>query len=151
MRETTGSMWIFQMMLIFILIFARFLCLVINYSKAYRVKNEVLSIIEEYEGVSEASQQIIDNYLMSQSYLTKGNCPEGWFGVDATTGTYEESTGRQAFSYCFIENEDENNYIYYDIMVFYQFNLPFLGDFMRFRVEGTTGTFIGNANRYQKG
>ena len=51
MREVSGSTWVFQLMIIFILIFACFLCLVINYSKAYRVKNEVLSIIEKYEGM----------------------------------------------------------------------------------------------------
>ena len=55
MREVSGSTWVLQIMLIFILIFACFLTLVINYSKAYRVKNEMLSIIEKYEGVTPES------------------------------------------------------------------------------------------------
>ena len=72
MREVSGSTWVFQLMIIFILIFACFLCLVINYSKAYQVKNEMLSIIEEYEGVSSTSEEIINNYLQGNAYLAVG-------------------------------------------------------------------------------
>ena len=81
MREVTGSTWVFQLIIIFILIFACFLCLVINYSKAYRVKNEVLSIIQKYEGIYSNSAGIINNYLRGESYVTTGSCPDGYYGI----------------------------------------------------------------------
>ena len=51
MREVSGSTWVFQIMILFILIFACFLTLVLNYNKAYRVKNNMVSIIEVHEGI----------------------------------------------------------------------------------------------------
>ena len=148
MREVSGSTWVFQLMIIFILIFACFLCLVINYSKAYRVKNEMLSIIEEYEGMSSTSEAIINNYLTGESYLNRGTCPEGWYGVNITEDRYYEADGKTNYSYCFIDEYTSDRKVYYNIMVFYKFNLLFLGELMTFRVEGTTESFIGSNNRY---
>ena len=148
MREVSGSTWVFQLMIIFILIFACFLTLVINYSKAYQVKNEVLSIIERYEGVTPTSEPIINNYLLGNAYTTSGECPEGWYGVNLNNGSLEEADENREYSYCFIENDTANNQINYEIIVFYRFNLPFLGELVTFRVNGVTNSFIGSNDRY---
>lgn len=148
MREVSGSTWVFQIMIIFILIFACFLCLVINYSKAYQVKNEMLSIIEEYEGVSSTSEEIINNYLQGNAYLAVGECPAEWYGVRLSDGGYEEADGQTKYNYCFIEYQNPNKQVYYEIIVFYKFNLPFFGDLMTFRVNGVTNSFVGSSNRY---
>ena len=66
MRQAIGSTWILQLVIVFILIFVAFLALSINYTKAYKIKNELLSIIEKYEGVNSGengSISIINNYL----------------------------------------------------------------------------------------
>ena len=66
MRESIGATWILQLVIIFMLIFVAFLALSVNYTKAYKIKNEVVTIIEKYEGVSskkEGSIEIINNYL----------------------------------------------------------------------------------------
>lgn len=148
MREVSGSTWVFQLMIIFILIFACFLCLVINYSKAYRVKNEVLSIIEKYEGMNSTSQGIINNYMRGESYLTVGGCPDGWYGASINSDNIEEARPNQKYSYCFTDSYTSDGLIYYNLIVFYKFNLPFLGDIMTFEVEGTTESFQGSLDRY---
>lgn len=145
MREVSGSTWVFQLMIIFILIFACFLCLVINYSKAYRVKNEMLSIIEKYEGISSTSESIINNYLQGEAYITTGSCPDGeWNGVLIENDGYELARSGQKYNYCFMESTSSNNRKYYEIIVFYKFNLPFIGDIMTFQVRGTTDSFQGS-------
>ena len=148
MREVTGSTWVFQLMIIFILIFACFLCLVINYSKAYRVKNEVLSIIEKYEGISSTSAGIINNYLRGESYVTTGSCPDGYYGIKLDESGYEVARSGQKYSYCFRDEYTNDGMLYYQIIVFYRFNLPVIGDVMTFQVEGTTESFQGNVDRY---
>ncbi len=148
MREVSGSTWVFQLMIIFILIFACFLTLVLSYSKAYRVKNQVLTIIEKYEGVTSTSEDIINNYLRGESYLTKGTCPEGWYGVDINGSGYTISNGNTSFSYCFQEGTSSSGLVYYDIMIFYRFYLPIFGEIMVFTVNGTTSEFIGSTTRY---
>ena len=46
MRESVGSTWTFGLVITFIFLFSSFLVLTINYTKAYKVKNETISIIE---------------------------------------------------------------------------------------------------------
>ena len=147
MREVSGSTWVLQIMLIFILIFACFLTLVINYSKAYRVKNEMLSIIEKYEGVTPESVNIINNYLSAQGYKTVSKCPEDWHAVKNYDSVPENVENGENYLYCFKE-ESVNGKIYYNVTVFYKFSLPFLGDFMTFKVNGRTETFLGSMSRY---
>lgn len=150
MREVSGSTWVFQLMIIFILIFACFLCLVINYSKAYRVKNEVLTIIEKYEGVNSTSQDIISNYLRGEAYVTTGSCPvdQGYYGVSLITNNYEEARAGRSYHYCFKDEYISGGLMYYDIIVFYRFNLPIVGDIVTFQVEGRTESFPGSLTRY---
>lgn len=149
MREVSGTTWTFQIMILFILIFACFLTLVLSYSKAYTVKNEMLSIIEKYEGVTEGDEgslAIINNYLYQNSYKTKGQCPEGWYGAKDYAGTIEVSQGNGGYLYCFKE-ESAGKKIYYNIRLFYRFNLPVIGEIATFKVNGRTDSFIGSDSR----
>ena len=45
MRESIGGAWLYSLIVIFVLLFTGFLALAINYTKVFRVKNEVISII----------------------------------------------------------------------------------------------------------
>lgn len=147
MRETIGTTWTIQLMIIFILIFACFLSLVLSYSKAYTIKNESLSIIEKYEGVRENSAEIINNFLKENSYRTKGKCPDGWMGAENLEGAYQLASSGEQYYYCFQEVPSQKGSIYYNIRFFYKFNLPIIGDITTFRIDGTTATFIGSNDR----
>ena len=152
MREVTGSTWTFQMIILFMLIFAAFLALVLNYSKAYNVKNRMLSVIEKYEGVTSESARVINNYNIQKGYNTKGTCPkdENWIGAIDLDGTFEVSQNGEEYYYCFIERTININsvpYIYYDVIVFYHFNLPVIGDLFMYRIKGETKEFTGNLDR----
>ncbi|MDE6284890.1 MAG: hypothetical protein K2M17_04020 [Bacilli bacterium] len=157
MREVSGTTWTFQIIILFILIFACFLTLVLSYSKAYIAKNEMLSIIEKYEGITLdngskiGSLTIINSYLSDRGINTRGSCPasEGridWYGVKNYDGTYEKSTGGSGYLYCFSLNGTTGKQ-YYNVMLFYKFNLPVIGEIAKFKVKGRTDTFIGNKDR----
>ncbi len=150
MRETFGTTWTFQLIIVFILIFSCFLSLVISYSKAYSLKNESLTIIEKYEGLTTESGEIMNNYLRENGYRTTGKCPEGWLGAVDLDGTYEKVKDSTRYYYCLTE-ESEKDKIHYNIRLFYKFNLPVIGDITTFKIEGTTNDFIGNNNRITKG
>ena len=147
MKESIESTWTVQSIIFFILIFAAFLSLVIQYSKAYLVKNEVLNILEKYEG-AQSSKEIIGNYLLDQAYKTKGKCSteDGWYGaIDYTS--YEAAEEGKNYLFC-IQKETTNNRIYYNVVFFYKFNLPIIGDITTFRVVGKTKTFKGADNQF---
>ena len=73
MRQTIGATWVFQLVIIFTLIFAAYIALTINYSKSFRIKNEVISIVEKSQGFTDNGIRLVNNYLLSSGYRTMGN------------------------------------------------------------------------------
>lgn len=153
MREVSGTTWSFQMIILFILIFAAFLTLVLNYSKAYSVKNEFLSIVEKYDGVTPESVGILDSYLNANSYRTKGKCPtndenEIWYGAPLLDGSApEEANSNTSYYYCYNVQNISENQIYYNVIVFYRFNLPVIGEIATYKIKGRTNSIVGANNR----
>ena len=83
MRQAIGTTWILQLVIIFMLIFVAFLALSINYTKAFKVKNELITIVEKSEGVKEGENgpvYLLNNYLRYNNYTVMGRCQEGDFG-----------------------------------------------------------------------
>lgn len=147
MREVSGSTWTFQMIILFILIFSCFLTLVLSYSKAYTIKNRMLTIIEKYEGVTDTSSDVINNFIIQHSYKTVGKCPEDWIGAIDLEGDYEKAKENRRYYYCFTDNKTAAGLTYYDVMVFYKFNLPVLGEIATYKINGETKDFKGSNNQ----
>jgi len=146
MRQTIGATWILQLVIIFMLIFVGFLALSINYTKAFKIKNEMLSMIEKYEGVSSGdsgSVALINNYLRYYNYQTMGYCEEGSYGsTNLDSNALVLTNSNTKYYYC-VKKKDSSSATYPDratftIDTFFKFNLPFLGDLFTFRVSGTT-------------
>lgn len=146
MRESIGSTWILQLIIVFMLIFVGFLALSINYTKAFKIKNEVVTIIEKYEGVSSeenGSIEIINNYLRYYNYQVMGACDEGFYGIaDLNNTAAVPAQQGQKYYYCIKRNSTGNatfpDRVNYNVETFFQFNLPFIGDLFTFRVSGST-------------
>ena len=129
MREAISGTWLFQLVIVFILLFVGYLTLSLNYSKSFRVKNEVISIIEREEGMTSGVSTeygavgLIANYLKNSGYSTKGKCPtdenteygtmsryteSSWFGVDSLDATNIESNTSNL-----LKPADKNTEYYY--------------------------------------
>ena len=148
MRDAIGSTWIFSLVISFTLIFAGFLVLALSYSKAYKVKNEMTSIIEKYEGLTQndtlnnkGSIQIINQYLQNAGYRTLGNCPVGSYASDDLTLNslvkITSTNSSNKYYYCISYDTDHNKCsTIFKITVFYDFNLPILGQLTKFSITG---------------
>ncbi len=151
MKETTSTMWTFQMIIVFMLIFAAFLALILVYSKAFSIKNRFLSIIEKYDGITQESLLIMNNYAKSHNYKAKAHCPgdrdKTWYGVNVEDNSYEVSDDSRYYSYCFSQERDARGLIYYNIVVFYRFNLPVLNSLGGYRIDGRSTSFRVAANQ----
>lgn len=150
MRESVGSTWIFSLVLAFTLIFAAFLVLSLTYSKAYKIKNEMTSIIQKYEGLTntdalnkKGSITIINQYLANNNYTAKGTCEENDYAVDdlSSDSVVKVTDTSQKYFYC-IHVDSYTQYskcrTLFRIKVFYNFNLPVLGDLKQFSITGQT-------------
>lgn len=143
MRETVGNTFIIKLVVIFTFLFACFLSLAITYNKVFKLKNEVMTIVEKYEGVNDKALTVINNYLYTVGYTTKGKCPEGYKGIsDYNSTTPVDVSSSEKYYYCYRElyDNDNNNIKYkkYDVVFFYRFNLPVIGDIITFKITGQT-------------
>lgn len=151
MKATTDSTWTFQMIIIFMLIFSTFLALILIYSKAFSIKNHMVTTIEKYEGITSESASIIVNFAKNKSYTESSTCPTDgdWYGLNLD-GTYSHVTEGEKYNFCFREKnvlKGHNNYHYYEVQVFYRFRLFFLNNIGLYRIKGETKKFIGNDSR----
>lgn len=150
MKDTIASTWIYQLVIVFILMFVAFLILSLTYSKNYKTKNEIINIIEKYEGVNTNSVQIINNYLSYNGYKVKGKCPDNWMGsLDLESARLEKVQKGTKYYYCVNKKWNKStttgntsrllkSKVFYQIKTFFKFNLPLLGDIYTFTVDGTT-------------
>lgn len=149
MRQSIGGTWITGLVISFTFIFAAFLALSINYSKAFRVKNEVLSIIEKNGGITKDSLTIISNYLTNNGYTLRGECGSNYAygvrinGVNNNNIRKASKNGKYSFCVSKIKKKSYNapNFqkrAHYEIKLFFKFNLPVLGDIFTFDVKGQT-------------
>ncbi len=137
MREAIGGTWIFGIVVTFIVLFSSYLAISVNYSKAFRVKNQIVSEIEKNEGMSAAYDKI-ENYLDNQGYYVYQSCGSGWKG-------YLEGTKSGSYRYCVKPTSDTTGSIpktYYTVKVFFRLDLPVIGNIFVFPVTGETKQII---------
>ena len=96
MREAIGGTWLFGLVLTFIVFFASFLAVSINYSKAFHVKNNIVDLIGKYEGNNCNSRKKIGEYLNDVGYLVIGKCPSDYNAYDLH-GNYLHGTNKGHF------------------------------------------------------
>ncbi len=149
MRESIGGAWIFGLVITFILLFTAFLAVTINYSRAFKIKNQIIDLIEEEEGFTSdntsndpGAAQRIDNYLSTSGYRNLGSCP-----TDGSWRVWNKSDismpdKNTKYSYCVKKHNKHNASYpqegYYEVIVFFNLNLPVFGEFMTFKVSGET-------------
>ncbi len=170
MKDALSGISIFQIVIVFILIFTGIMCLTINHAKAFGVKDEIINIIEseditnvnDLNGLSPETATKIAEKLGDFGYRVDGNCPDSsWIGYKRD-GSISYS-GKAAFCirandltksiYNDLTNACHNNnceavivglppMVYYDIALFYQLDIP-LTTGLNFRIYGSTKTLIG--------
>lgn len=171
MKESISSTWILQLVIIFILMFVSFLILTLTYSKSYKTKNEVINIIEKYEGVNDKSIPIINGYLNQAGYRATHACPDpkesaNWIGCpDLSKPNLEKVQKGKKYYYCIRKHDNSkeitkkaagynagniNSTMYYEIKIFYKFSLPILDNIATFTTDGTTNDIFKNDDIFKK-
>ena len=148
MRQTIGGTWLLGLMIVFIMLFVGLTDLTLTYSRTVRIKNEMIVMVEKYEGLNEQSIELVNNYLIYTNYDVEGTCVSR--GED-TTGIYgsknlnntnlEPVREGEKYYYCIKKYDGANTSNYYQIIIFYKFNLPIVGETSGFTIKGTTSNF----------
>jgi hypothetical protein len=105
------------------MLFTGYLCLAINYSRAYNVKNEIVDIIERENGYTDVAASEIADYLTNIGYRTTGKCAEGMTGNNSDK---DFGVGENIYCYKAISSGGKDDYAaitYYQVEVFFQIDL----------------------------
>lgn len=143
MRDAFGGAFSIKLMLIFLMLYISFICVALNYARAFRVKNRIINIIEQNEGYGYDSSndmkvnQMINEYLEYTGYHVNysdlGNnfssCSSDFIGF---------SQGR---GYCIKELRSGSDK-YYLVETYMLFRIPIIDTFtginFPIRVQGET-------------
>lgn len=136
MNEAVGSAFVFKWIIIFLFLIMFLLFGSLLYTRTFKIRNEVITIIEQQKGWSATAQSNIDAFLGNVGYRRKQNyrhnvCPtyEGWDRMDTNSSPY---------FYCIYSKDDSN---YYRVTIYMYLDLPIVGDFIQFPVSGDTRNF----------
>ena len=146
MRDAIGQVFALQIILAFVLLINGYMAYSVNYTRAFRVKNQIVNIIEQYEGLpNDEAIDKINEYVDRMTY-TASNQQINNFKNDNPTAECPGYNG-----WCYIAHDvsttggdGEMNGTYYSVVTFVNIDIPVinnligLGNFLQ--VGGETRT-----------
>ncbi len=176
MKEAVGGVSIFQIVILFILLFTAIMCLTINNANAFQIKDEITNIIELSDGdflTNDAGTTKLNDSLVNaiaqSSYRTTGKCDQGYIGYDRN-GIQVGSGERASICIkCINVTGDVDNFLkgklgdnkvapqgvvhgfYYQVVVFYQLDLPIISQAYDFKTKGETMILYNDAGFCKQG
>lgn len=147
MRDSIGGTFMIYVFIIFLAVYIAFVAVAFNYARAFRVKNKVIDIIEQNEGMDDADfanlsgtntigvAGDINEYLKSVSY-----------NVNLTSSNAEDRGVCFDLGYCVKEIPAGVDGKYYKVTTFVRLELPFLNLGFTIPVKGETRKIIEVTN-----
>ena len=151
MREPVGILSLTNIVIFFILVFTGYLCITLNQTKAYNVKNQVISIIQKNGGIDSQAVTEIQEYMSEVGYRSSGKCDS----EDISSITNYAITQREGLQIngstgmiCISRHNINDNLpdstgqfpkaAYYDIKVFFALDMPIINSVFNFNLKGST-------------
>ena len=155
MKESIAQSFIVSLILFFFGILVLLYFGSINYSKAYKAKNRIITILEKYgEFNDDKVRSEIETNLSNGGYQTTTSnvlekCKK--FVPTSTTGSTgnlvypTDADKNRIYDYCVIEYESGLGK-YYQVVTFMKFEVPVVGNMLEFAVKGETKVLYENIN-----
>ena len=141
MRESFGGAFMIKIVMVFIIVYISFMAVAINYAKAFRVKNNVINILEQYKysggGSGEKAIKKLEDYLPSVPYNLVGI-------KDKLSNSCKNSADGKKYHFmengvCIIQNSSgSSNAKYFRVITYISIDFPFFNIHMTFPITGET-------------
>lgn len=127
MRDAVGGVVNLVIIVVFLVIVSGYLAFNVNYTKAFRVKNKIISTIEEYEGNIEnrALKEQINNYMRDIGYNTGATMNCELYDMEPVAGSGGWCYKKVNTNYTGGEDEG-NNKVYYKVLTQIQIDMPII-------------------------
>lgn len=140
MREAIGNSLLLSIVVVFVSLIILFFVGILSYSKAYKAKNRIVSVIEKHETFNEAAKDEISSSLKDMGYQL-GECKD------------ENGKSNSGYKYCVYEicNEIDDTgsctgTYYYKVATYVQFYFPIIGELFNPPVYSETKILGKNYN-----
>ena len=140
MKEGVGGTFMIYVFLVFLAIYITFVAVAFNYARAFRVKNRVIDLIEQNEGITNYENTSgvmgeIESYLKEVSYNVMSNagnspsisvddCPD--FDEGDVNHYFNSNRGYCISRYNSTSSVDDISASYYKVTTFIRLEIPFL-------------------------
>lgn len=133
MREGIGSVFIYNIIIVFILVVFAFLGGTMSYAKAFKVNSLIIDSIEKYEGFNSPAKTEIEKRLGTMGYQTSSNptCP-------TKDGVTAMSLGSGKHKYCVYHNPDGADFSTYGVVTYIIIDLPIIGETLAIPIYSKT-------------
>ena len=127
-----------RIFLVVIVLFVVFLAVSANFARAFRVKNGVIDIIEQYEGINDTSRGLVTNYINRMGY----SCDDEENYDNITNYVLKIDKNKPNGDVEDFKYEDEEGKVIqgkiYNIQVCVDWNFPVIDAFGRWTFAGNT-------------
>lgn len=142
MRDAVGGAFMIKVFIVFLLVYIVFIAVAFNYARAFRVKNKIIDIIEQNEGIDNFNNtsgvigQINTNL---NTYKYRSDIKEEDCKFNNTSNNYYN----QEYGYCIAEYNSTSKYEnitakYYKVTTFATIEFPFFNLKFEIPVKGET-------------
>lgn len=141
MRESFGGAFMIKLLLVFIVIYISFMAIAVNYAKTFRVKNNIINILEQNQYNSNNSASINTIRTKIEEYVK--NVP---YTIDLKEERNDlrnqcNNVGQQYMhGVCITPQQRDQKKAYYKVTVYISLDLPFFEIHMTVPVSGETKT-----------
>lgn len=144
MRDAYGGIVNITFIVVFIVIISGYLAFSVNYNKAFRVKNKIISAIEECEGISkndtsDCAHQAIEGYMQQVGYSVPKD-----FNSSVCTGELSTVGNGWCAQENVVSTGELGNKSYYTVVTAVNIDLPIINRILPsmklFQVSGNTKT-----------
>lgn len=160
MKDAVGGSLLLNIVVIFTSIVILFFAGIMAYSKAYKIKNRIIEVVEKYETYDDSTYVKTDvdgNKFTVQQLLEE----------DLRKSGYIVATQQQVSNKCGVGNLNTSEYLYcvylkscdetngtgncvgqrhYEVVTYIHFDFPVIGNMLTFKVKGETKMLGKNYN-----
>ncbi len=136
MRQGIGSVFLYNIVIVFIIVMFAFIAGIMSYSKAFKVNSRIANALENHEGYNSLSSEEINRILGTLGYIvdSKGSqaCPR-------KNGKQAITAYNRSWKFCIYEyDKDSKGYFKYGIQTYLRFDVPIIGQTLMLPVYSET-------------
>ncbi len=141
MRESIGNAYLLGIIAFFVVIIMLFFSASMNYTRAFKVKNRIINIIETNKTYNNGEVKTeIDRTLGDMKYRIANNASCKQEGRFENAKLVNQTIGTSTYRYCIYEFNSKDRGKYYGVVTYMYFDIPLLNVTLEFPIYGETKT-----------